>query len=358
MTSSKTSRGISRPNVEQLRLRLSEAAWERLGDSEEMTAGPSSHWTLSAATPPDAYTYPLQSPSVYSENSAGTTTSASYYPDARDDPRRFALLPPQPHMGGPFDGAASPPVLVLKLYRRKRSKEATKKIPDGLDSTTKDSAGKKIYNAAQLSTKAVGKLLHLPGRTPTHETPGPPPRRLRKLHRPPPAQLSGDQVYKEISAPFPSGNIAGFKPPSQSRPSTPSNSARPQKRSWRLPIISRANSYRHRGLDISAPFPIRDPPAGARRLILYDLSRRPDALPSRSPCYVNFSTAAGSTVSHQVRRTKSEHQPRDAPPLPGWRYCEYSPLLVEPPSSSLVNAMSTIVRGRDRPFPPPKASYF
>lgn len=309
-----------------------------------MTAGPSSHWTLSAATPLEHGAL-YQSPSVYSFKSSanGTASShASYYPDARDDPRRYAFLPPQPHTNRHSDLVTSPPILVLKLYRRKHGK----------------GAAKKISNVAQSSTKALGKFLRLPGHSPRDEAVNESSRIPRKLRRPPPRHLGLDGAM-EISAPFPSGNRAGFEPrPPPQPPSREAEESDPPSR-WYLPTLSRSKSQKHRIMEISSPFPIRDPPPGATLVLdhrspgLSAKSTRCKALPSPLHRPGGPRTPLSATVSRQVRRTKSERQ---AARLPGWKYCEYTPLPAEGQPSSLMHAMSTIVRGRDQPFPAQKVA--
>ncbi|KAJ6602626.1 hypothetical protein DFH09DRAFT_1069010 [Mycena vulgaris] len=297
-----------------------------------MTAGrpSSSHWTLSTATPSDGSASSLHS------SARSTSTHASNYPDARTDPRRFAFL--QPHRTNRRStpaSATSPPILILKLYRRTRAKRRAKKI-------------------AQSSAKAVGEFFHLPGPSPLplHATPQGPVRVPRKLRRPPPLRQPDMDI--EISHPFPSGNPAGFEPPAPQKQKEREDN--PSSRAWHLPFLTRRNSPRT--IEISAPFPIGDPPAGATRIVrdaspgaTRRTARKKPGGP-RTPCYVNFSTEAGATVSREVRRANSDS--RRGAPLPGWKYCEYSPLPHgESSESSLVHAMSTIVRGKDHPFRAP-----
>jgi len=119
-------------------------------------------------------------------------------------------------------------------------------------------------------------------------------------------------------------------------------------------------------MEISSPFPIRDPPPGATRLALdprspkrSGRSSRFKVLPSplhrpggpRTPLYMDFHTEMGATISRQVRRTKSERRTQAAARLPGWKYCEYTPLLADEQPSGLVHSTSRIVRGKDQPFP-------
>lgn len=313
------------------------------------TAGPSSHWTLSAATPMEGYPSPS---SVYSRSSACSVStrasSSSYdYADARDDPRRHAFLPPhQPHSHrhSIADPATSPPILVLKLYRRTRARRTAKKISE----------------ATHSSTKAVGKFLHLPVHSDEIHPQHTPPHIPRKLRRPPARR----PPEMEISAPFPEGDMAGFEPhPSGQKIKAATT---PASRAWHLPAaLSHSKSSRaDLGVEISSPFPIREPPPGATRLVpspspsssASTRRRAPQRRPSgpRTPRYVNFGTEGGAMVARQVRRTNSENR---AAGLPGWKYCEYSPLRVEGQSSALVDAMASIVRGKDQPFPAPKAGY-
>ncbi|KAJ7112922.1 hypothetical protein C8R44DRAFT_856009 [Mycena epipterygia] len=350
-----TSRGISRPNTEQLHLRL-DPSLEASESSEEMTtAGPSSHWTLSAATPMEGYPSPssVYSRSSYCSVSTHAGSSSSDYPDARDDPRRHAFLPPHQqrlthrnsvHMA---DAVTSPPILVLKLYRRTRARRTAKKISE----------------AAHSSTKAVGKFLHLSGHSdeihPQH-TPPHVPRKLRRppARRPPPVRPPPEM---EISAPFPEGDMAGFEPHPSGNKMTAATT--PTTRAWHLPAaLPRKSPRANRGVEISSPFPIRKPPPGATRLVPSPSSsvstrrRAPQRRPSgpRTSRYVNFGTEGGATVVRQIRRANSENR---AAGLPGWRSSEYSPLLVEGQSSSVVDAKATIVRGKDQPFPVPKPGY-
>ncbi|KAJ7726282.1 hypothetical protein DFH07DRAFT_244652 [Mycena maculata] len=335
-----TSKGISRPNAEQLRLNLE--SWEAAGDSEEMTAGPSSqcsHWTLSAATPPLS----LQSSSIYSLKSSAhsTSTRSSYYPDARDDPRRYAFLPPQAaQMNRHSELITSPPVLVLKLYRRKRGRKTAKKISA----------------VAHSSTKALGKFLRLQANSPSHEILHGSPRLPRKLRRPPPQHIRvGDAM--QISAPFPSGDKAGFEP----GPPPPPTCAEAKKglpSRWYRPSLARSRSQNQnpRVVEISSPFPIRNPPPGATPLVLDIRGGRSPRRKLQSPLirpggprtpklYMKFPTQGGVSVTREVfRRAKSE---RRAACVPGWDYDECS----EEGQPSLVHAMSTIRRGKDRPFP-------
>ncbi|KAJ7479869.1 hypothetical protein FB451DRAFT_165820 [Mycena latifolia] len=322
---SMTSKGISRPNTEQLRLSLDSLTWTSSEGSEEITAGPSSHWTLSAATPSAHYSSWFRSPSVYSAASPahGSSTRPSYcYPDARNDPRRFAFLPPQQHRPNRHSDATSPPVLILKLYRRTRAKKTTKKVTD----------------AAQSSAKAVSRLLHLPTHSASHDIQRHVPRKLR---RPPPQRPD-----MEISRPFPSGNMAGFEPSPPAKGGK-EDGTHPPSRAWHLPTLSRSKSQRV--IEISSPFPIRDPPAGCTPIVRA-LSppawrkARPKPGGPRTPSNVNFST--------EIRRVKSERRTARAG-LPGWKYLEYSPVPPDGQSGALVHAMSTIVRGRDHPFRAP-----
>ncbi|KAJ7159957.1 hypothetical protein C8R43DRAFT_1233921 [Mycena crocata] len=345
------SKGISRPNAEQLRLSLDSWETSRTSrDPEEMTAGPSSHWTLSAATPSANNPYALQPSSVYGVKSSAlsASTQASYYPDARDDPRRLGFLPQTTGFSNPV---TSPPVLVLKLYRRKTRTEKT---------------AQKLSDAAHSSRKAVGKFLHSQGAS---RTPDGSPRAPSKLRRAPSRRPI--QHALEISAPFPSGDKAGFEPHPPPQPILHSVvEASAPSRSWHLPSLSRAKTQNRRVVQISSPFPIRDPPPGATRIQLGHLSPEVDTQAARrnarhflrwrpsgprTPTYVNFPTQTGVTVQRELRRTKSERQ---GARLPGWKYFEYSPVLVEEQSSSLVQAMSSIVRGKDHPFPAPKPGIF